>query len=639
MAYLCSQQGVVTHYLDARNIEPTPEAFLETLQRALDPEQHRPLFEVIAAHPNKYVIFLDTYETITPLDDWFREVFLPQLPENAVVVVASRHSPSIAWRTDPGWQTPIRQIPLRNLSPDESRTYLKQRSVPEDQYPKILDFTHGHPLALSLIADVLTQRPGTLFQPDESPDVIRALMDELVSKVPSPAHRAALEICSLVRLTTESLLTEVLNTSDAHELFEWLTALSCIEASRGGLFLHDLVREVLVADLRWRNPEWYAELRQRIRIYYTRLLQQNRDLMQQQRILLDYLFLHRDNGMVRPFFEWQIRGTMLADRLHDSDHEKIADVVTNYEGEESASLARYWMRRRPEGVVIIRGADQQFAGFLMMVALHEVSEADFVTDPALFAASEYLNQQAPLRPGEKATMFRFWMAEDTYQDVSLVQSLLFIHMVRHCLTTPGLAYTFFCFADPEFWSQPLEYAAFYRIEKADFDVAGYRYGIYGYDWRATPPSTWLAHMAEKETALFPTMTEHQPTEELIVLSKSAFAQAVRDALRDFVNIEALHSNPLLRSRLILGTAGVSAGLSERAATLIALLRDTIGSLQQSPRQMKLYRALYHTYIQPASTQEEASELLDVPFSSFRRHLKTGIDYIIEALWQKEIHTV
>jgi ATP/maltotriose-dependent transcriptional regulator MalT len=184
MAYLCSQQGVVTHYLDARNIEPTPEAFLETLQRA--------------------------YETITPLDDWFREVFLPQLPENAVVVVASRHSPSIAWRTDPGWQTLIRQIPLRNLSPDESRTYLKQRSVPEDQYPKILDFTHGHPLALSLIADVLTQRPGTLFQPDESPDVIRALMDELVSKVPSPAHRAALEICSLVRLTTESLVTEVL---------------------------------------------------------------------------------------------------------------------------------------------------------------------------------------------------------------------------------------------------------------------------------------------------------------------------------------------------------------------------------------------------------------------------------------------
>jgi len=52
--------------------------------------------------------------------------------------------------------------------------------------------------------------------------------------------------------------------------------------------------------------------------------------------------------------------------------------------------------------------------------------------------------------------------------------------------------------------------------------------------------------------------------------------------------------------------------------------------------VKFYRAVYHTYIQPAPTQEAAAELLDVPFSSYRRHLKTGVDQITEMLWHREV---
>jgi len=81
---------------------------------------------------------------------------LPQLPENTLIVIAGRHAPSSAWRTDPGWQALIHPLPLRNLSPEESQTYLTRRAVPATQYS--LDFTHGHPLALSLVADVFGTR-------------------------------------------------------------------------------------------------------------------------------------------------------------------------------------------------------------------------------------------------------------------------------------------------------------------------------------------------------------------------------------------------------------------------------------------------------------------------------------------------
>jgi len=41
------------------------------------------------------------------------------------------------WRTDPGWQALIHPLPLRNLSPEESQTYLT-RAVPATQHNTVL---------------------------------------------------------------------------------------------------------------------------------------------------------------------------------------------------------------------------------------------------------------------------------------------------------------------------------------------------------------------------------------------------------------------------------------------------------------------------------------------------------------------
>jgi hypothetical protein len=67
-----------------------------------------------------------------------------------------------------------------------------------------------------------------------------------------------LEVCILAWATTEAMLADVLDAADAHHLFEWLRRLSFIEHGPYGLFPHDLAREVLDADLRWRNSDSYA---------------------------------------------------------------------------------------------------------------------------------------------------------------------------------------------------------------------------------------------------------------------------------------------------------------------------------------------------------------------------------------------
>lgn len=632
---ICQQVQVQAIYLDLRNVEPTPESFLSALRFVMElPPLDSPL-QVLTSLARRHVILLDTYETFVPLDEWLRQVFLPQLPDNTLIVVASRHSPTSAWRTDLGWQALIHLLPLRNLNPDESCNYLTKRKVPAAQHQAVLGFTHGHTLALSLVADVFAQGYALDFHPEAVPDIIKVLLEKFRQEVPTPAHRMALEACALVRLTTEALLAQMLDLPDVHELFEWLRRLSLIESGLLGLFPHDLAREVLIADLRWRHPDWYTELHRRARNYYTARLEQTQG-QEQHRILFDYIFLHRDNPAVRPRFTWQENSTLLTDSLRQTDRLVLLRMVTEHEGEESAQILAHWLERQPQRVVIFRDLEQQPAGFMVMLALHQASSADLNLDPSARAAWDYLQSHASLRQGEGATLFRFWMARDTYQAVSPTQSLIFINFVQHHRTTPGLAFTFFTCAEPDEWAAMFAYADLVRIPEADFEVGGRRYAVYGHDWRVLPPKAWQELLARREIAASAQALPPQNTEEsFVVLSQSEFAKAVLDALRHFSRPDALYQNPLLQSRLIIGRLATSL-MPERVATLQTLVREAAELLQSSPREAKCYQAIYHTYIHPAPTQEQAAEILDLPFSTFRRHLKTGVVRVTELLWQREI---
>jgi hypothetical protein len=498
----------------------------------------------------------------------------------------------------------------------------------------VLDFTHGHALALSLVADVYDQGPDTRFRPEDAPDIIQTLLDQLVQQVPSPLHRAALEASSLVRLMTESLLATLLKQEDTHDLFEWLRGLSFMETEKRGLFPHDLAREALAADVRWRNPDRFAELHARARAYYIARI--NAASGQEQRwIISDLVYLHRDNPSVRPFFLWQQSGAVFTDAFRSDDIEALAEMVERHEGQESAALAVHWFSRQPHNVSVLRGASGDPVGFLARVTLEATSPEDRQLDPGVEAVMSVLSRK-PLRSGETATFFRFWMALEDYQSVSPEQSRLFLNMVQDYLVTPGLAYSFLPCSEPAFWRVMFEYADMERLTEADFTVGGRLYGVYGHDWRLTPPTVWLELMAEREMNTSPPRRRERPGEALIVLSEADFAIAVRDALRDYTDAAALATNPLARSRLILAASGSDATPAARAEALRKLLREATDSLQESPRLAKFHRAIHHTYLQPAITQEQAAEVLDLPFSTYRRHLRSGIEEVTARLWAREI---
>jgi hypothetical protein len=626
------EQGCALVQLDARNIDPSPEGFFFALRLTMGTEGS-PL-DALQASSSRIVLLIDTYEILKPLDSWLREVFLPQLPENTLVVLAGRNALGAAWQSDPGWRDLIRSVSLRNLRPEESRAYLSKRGVPEMQHRAVLEFTHGHPLALSLVADVMQGQEGLDFQPEKAPNIVRSLLEQFIQQTPSPLHRTALESTALARVTTEDLLATALNREDAHEYFEWLRGLSFIESGPLGLFPHDLAREALDADLRWRNPDWYAELHKRERGYYTHKLLETKGL-EQQRILIDDVYLHHHNPMVKPFLEWGEFGSVYGERGKAEDIPALLEMVKHHEGPASAKLAKHWFEKQLEGITVYRGIGQEPIGFLYMLELHRVDVRDIDTDPATKSAMSYARRYAPPRPGEEIILFRYWMSKESYQDVSSAQSLIFINAVQNYFAHPKLSWSFFPCASPDFWSPALTYMDIKRSPEADFEVGGKHYAQFAHDWRAMPIAAWLEMLGERElnTNLKPSDLEREAPAPLVVLSQPEFEEAVRDALRDYTRPNALHHNPLLRSRLITDR---SKG-QPNASSLQTLIHEAAQNLNTNPKDEKLYRALQRTYLEPAATQELAAEVLDLPFSTYRRHLSSGIERMVAWLWQQELH--
>jgi hypothetical protein len=623
-ARIAADEGAHVVSLDGRDFEPSPQGFVRALG-ASDVES------AVAAlgDEQRLVVLVDTYEVLAPLDAWLREDLLPRLPAHALIVLGGRNGPSAAWRADPAWSELGRVLPLRNLRPDDSRAYLRTRGVPEREHASVLDFTHGHPLALSLLADLLVNTPAeTSFTANSAPDVIRVLLQRFVSHVPSPLHWQALAACAHLRVTTQELLADIVDAEAAPALFDWLCDLPFVERGPHGLFPHDLAREVLDADLRWRDRAAYEALHRRTLESLLAHWHGAHDFAQQQGYF-DLIHLIRFTTVGKGFYDWASFGHAYAEIAAPADHPDIVAMVRRHEGDRSARVAEYWLEHQPNAFVAFRSAGRQLVGFTTALLLESVSIEDALADPAMAALRECLTSVGPLRPGERLMHHRYFVGRDDYQDLATHNMVAMVATSRW-LTTPRLALSFGAVADRERWRPMFEAIRFRHDPLADFEVDGHQYGVFLHDWRIDPPRVWI----QTKVALDPPGPESPPSSApLVVLSEPDFEAAVRHGLRDLHQPSALATNPLVRSRLAIEHADGA----PNAATLAAILREAAEALRAHPRDVKLYRAVAETYLHPAPTQELAAERLGLPFNTYRYQLAQGIKRIAARLWERELH--
>ncbi|WP_030398409.1 ATP-binding protein [Kitasatospora purpeofusca] len=567
------------------------------------------------------VLFVDSFEHCQWLESWLWQRFLPRAADDTLVVLAGRLAPQPQWTADPAWSGLLRVLELGPFSETQARSLLSTAQVSPQLRERVLRFAGGNPLALSLAAAAREDdwsREG-VWAP--SADVLRTLLSGLVGEVPTAAHRRALEVAAQAWSTSEELLATVLPDEDAHLLFGWLRSLPFMESSHRGLYPHDAARETLAADLRWRAPNAFVEMRRRLAEEYLRLLREAPE--EQVWTVTDELFhLFRDGELVARLRTWSREDEVHDRPLHPGDLDTVLRMATETEGPESAELVRYWARRQPQAFSVYRLVSTgRVVAFTARLALPAPADPeDLATDPVVAAAWAYTEATAPVRPGEHIGVSRFTVYPERYQVPSRVIDLSSSRAQAESARARARAYGFAVWRDADTWAA--------RVSGSLTDtgarprVGAHTYGVFGVDWRQLPVETWLRHFMTST----PVPTEAGPSG----VSRTAFDQAVREAFTHWRDPGTFAACALLRTRL-------AADLDEPVEELRALLRQAVEDLAQDPRGARAREALTAGYFSGAPTQEGAARRLGLPYGTYRRHLRQGLDLLCETLWEQELH--
>ncbi|MYW01786.1 ATP-binding protein [Streptomyces sp. SID3343] len=583
-------------------------------------------FELAAAemftHDNA-VLLVDDFERCQVLECWLRDHFLPRLPVGALTVFAGRRAPAPVWETDPGWAEVVRVVRLEDLSPEDAAALLESRGVPHEP---LLAFAGGHPLALALTAEVALQvAPSAGELPAQ--EVYSKLVEHLVGDLPSAAHRHALEVCSHARATTEELLRAALPGEDAGALFAWLRRLPSVEAGTEGLAPHDVVRNAVDADLRWRDPQCYAAMHGRIRDHLLKRAVEARGVDHTDAVA-PIMYLYRGGGFLGDLVTWRNRGEVHEEELRPPDHTAIARMAERAEGPRSATIVRLWLARQPEAFRVYRRPETgEPVGFSAWLTLRDPDEQELRADPVAAAVWSHVQAAGGLRPGEHVGIARFMVSSRPHPWPSPVMDSMVLRIAAQVLLVRGAAWSFVASADPDLRRSAAAHGPFHPTG-TDVVVGRHTHRVFGHDWRAEPLECILDHTGPPRN-LRPTAESASCAHRAAVMARPEFDEAVREALRCWHRPDALARNPLSRSGLLTDASGSLRDALERAI-------DTLGG---DPRSVKAHRALTVTFVDGAPTQEAAARRVELPFSTYRRHLTLGIRYVSELLWHQAMRSM
>lgn len=614
--------------VDLRSIPRSPRALVWALSLA----RQVPAEQILDgdAWPEHTVLVLDGLDAFGRSEGWLRDTFLAQLPASIAVVMASRRPPAEGWRADAGWRALTADVALDVLTADESAAYLERRATPPPRREEVLAFAEGHPLALALAADVVASDPDRPFQPDRAPELVQALVRRFVEHVPSRAHRDALELAALARTTSEALISDVLGREPALALFDWLAEQAFMRVDGAGLTPHPAARRAILADLRWRDRERVDALRARALDHHLERLTRG-TLAQQQHSFIDAMYLQREMPVLRTFARWTGLDALCAEEAGLEDRAEIHALVARHEGAASADVAVHWLERQPGCTLIMRDDDGRIAALCSLVALERTTAAERALDPVAVRAWQYLEERQLLDDG-RVTLNRHWMGRDTHQRISAAQSACAMLVGQHHYLSPSISHFLGVFRHPRWYAPLFAFTGYDVIPDGTITVGEETSTLVGRDWRGTSPVEWVHGVIER--VLRQPRPRVAPTSTARALSRAQLDQALRSALRMFREPHRLASSPLLSARIVQERAA-SDGAPERVAALQALVAEATASLESTPRGRKLYAAIERTYLDPVGTQEEAAEDLDLPFSTYRRHLVAGVDELVAILWQRE----
>ena len=627
--------------VDGADMSPTVPGLLEALYRAAGAATGTPIADVVGGS----VLLVDRFEDLAPLESWWWQAFLPELSEDAFVVLAGRRPPPALWRRDPAWPDLVEVMPLRNLPTADARALLHARGMPASlDVTELLEATYGHPLALVIAADrhAEGQAPRTPASASRAlldhPDAAVRLLGSFVDEVAEPRQRDALHVSAHARRVDRALLREVLQVDEqcADNLLGWLRERPYAEAHPDGLALHDVVRDVLDRDLRWRDHDAFLDLHRRIRrVVVDRMKHAAGDPVATQQAAHDLLHLHRTNRDAEDRLRFEDGLGAYSNRpLQERDLAAVADLYTKVEGPDRGRTMAHWTSVRPDSFTLVESPVGDLAGCLATIWLERAAADDRAADPVAVQVLAEIGRRRPPEPGERVLYQVAVNGEHPDQLGGASNEVAAVSL--RTWAAPGLGWVALASTRESVWAPVWSYIGFERLG-GHVLADGREVGVWGRDFRRSGFADWLETLAPQELG---ETADPLPRASTVALAYDDFAEAVRRLLRDLHRTDRAVDNPLSASRLV-GPPDSAAMAPARPEDVLARLRsrveEALRTLGEDPRAHNGVRAVERTYLKRTPSQERAAEVLGLPFSTYRRHLKAGVEDLVAVLWSWELH--
>jgi DNA-binding winged helix-turn-helix (wHTH) protein len=482
-----TRAGIVCASIDASAIAATPTAIVAAIAEELALFNTAITLQDISAAMTSSgcrLLLIDCFDAMGETSGWVREKLLPALPAEVRIVVAGRNAPDTFWTAHPLWSETMRCIQLSSLSREESSRLLEVHAIDKAAHEAMLELSHGHPLALVLLAAEMQKHgkiPSSLGQ-----DVVRGLIKRCVSGAPTPAHRRALELSARARTTTIALLADVIDPLQASALFNWLSEQCYMNVGPSGLSPHDLVRDVVDEDLRWRDPEGFRELDGALN---RSLLRQLRDGRHSSHAAMELQFLERNSAVMKRYFDFGALGSISIETAIAADRDGTARLrdaglppaeKAMFDLWSGHPAARMFVARRPNGGV---------CGVTLILELGRVDDVTADKDPIVSAVRRSLGPTV-LGSDGVSLMSRFTIPEGDRREASPAMNALQICHFMHWATEPNLHLWIIVAHYPDHFAPLLAEMHFERVPGCDQTFGGIPVGCFIHDWKSEPWLVW-----------------------------------------------------------------------------------------------------------------------------------------------------
>jgi hypothetical protein len=481
-----TRRGIVCASIDASGTAPTPTAVVAAIAEDLAIiETTTTLQDICAAMTSSgcRLLLIDSFDAMGETSGWVREKLLPALPAQVRIVIAGRNAPDTHWTAHPLWCEAMRCIQLSSLSREESSRLLEVHSIDKAAQEAILELSHGHPLALVLLAAEMRKHgriPSSL-----GCDAVKELIKRCVSGAPTPLHRKALEASARARTTTVALLADVVDPLQAPILFNWLREQCYMNVGARGLLPHDLVRDVVDEDLRWRDPAGSRELDS---VLNRSLLKQLRDGRHDSHTAMELQFLERNSAVMKRYFDFGALGSVSIGATIADDREGIARLRDAGLPPAEKEMFDLWSGHPATRMFVARRPSGSVCGVTLILEIDRVDDLTANKDPIVSAARRSLNQSG-LGGDGVSMMSRFTIPEGDRREAGPAMNALQICHLVHWATEQDLHFWIIVAHHPDHFAPLLAEMHFERMPGCDRTFGGTRVGCFVHDWKSEP---WLA---------------------------------------------------------------------------------------------------------------------------------------------------